>query len=349
MKRLLAHDISETGILPDPVLRQGIRRLLKQRLNEIAAGDIERGNEAQATLFSEMCNTAIAVKTDKANEQHYEVPAAFYQQVLGPRLKYSCSEWNENTTSLHQAEIQALKSTCERAGLEDGMNILELGCGWGSLTLWMAEQYPRSHITAVSNSQSQGEFIRDQLDLMGLENVTVVTADMNEFTTNGIFDRVVSVEMFEHMRNWKMLFSRVADWLAPDGQFFMHIFVHRSTPYLFEVRDPSDWMSRWFFSGGMMPSADLPLMFQQKLQFERRWIWNGQHYKKTCDAWLRRMDINRDKLWPVFEQTYGKDFAKIWWMRWRLFFLACGELFAYNQGQEWFVGHYLFSKKPQES
>ena len=245
---------------------------------------------------------------------------------------------------LKTAEASALAQTCKRAELKDKQRILELGCGWGSLTLWMASHYPNSEITAVSNSKSQRKFLVNEIVKQGLSNVSVITADMNDFDarTLGQFDRVVSLEMFEHMRNWRVLFNRVSDWLKPDGVFFMHIFVHRSAPYFFEQVDDSDWMSRYFFSGGMMPSADLPLFFQDDMKLEHRWLWNGEHYAKTANAWLERMDRHQGKLRPLFEDTYGKDFASIWWMRWRMFFMACAELFAYKQGQEWLVGHYRF-------
>jgi cyclopropane-fatty-acyl-phospholipid synthase len=280
-----------------------------------------------------------------ANEQHYEVPQAFYNDVLGPYGKYSCCFWADGVDNLANAEQAGLEQTCKHAAIEDGMDILELGCGWGSLTLWLASRYPKSSITAVSNSSSQGEYIRKNLAELGLGNVEVITADMNDFNTEKQFDRVVSVEMFEHMRNYRELFKRINSWLAPEGKFFMHIFVHRNTPYVFEDRDNTDWMSRYFFSGGMMPSDDLPLFFQDELKIESRWRWKGTHYQKTAEAWLQNLDENREHVWPVLEQTYGRDFAKMWFMRWRMFFLAVSELFGYRNGNEWFVSHYLFSKR----
>jgi cyclopropane-fatty-acyl-phospholipid synthase len=345
MKHALAHELSENGLIPDALIRHGIRRLLRQRLEEIDAGNIESVAEAQAALVDSMRNACVAELPDKANEQHYEVPASFYRCVLGQRYKYSCAYWPEGVDSLDAAENAALKETCNRADLHNGQRILELGCGWGSLTLWMARNYPDSRITAISNSRSQGNFIRSKASLIGLDNIKVVTADMNDFDTSEKFDRVVSVEMFEHMRNWQELFRRIANWLVPDGSFFMHIFTHRNTPYLFEAKDASDWMSRFFFSGGMMPSTDLPLFFQDDLKLERRWQWTGLHYAKTANAWLERMDSNRSTIMPVLEQTYGKEFARIWWMRWRMFFMACAELFAFNDGQEWFVSHYRFTRR----
>jgi cyclopropane-fatty-acyl-phospholipid synthase len=345
MKQNLAVELTESGYVPDGLIRHGIRGLLKQRLSEINASEPGKTAEQQQTFIEAMNESAIALLTHKANEQHYEVPQSFYQDVLGPHLKYSCCYWPEGTTSLATAEQEGLSQTCEHAGIEDGMRILELGCGWGSLTLWIASRYPNCRITAVSNSSSQGDFIRNNAREIGLNNVEIITADMNDFKTDKQFDRVVSVEMFEHMRNYKKLFRRISDWLTPEGKFFMHIFVHKTTPYLFEDRDNSDWMSRYFFSGGMMPSDDLPLFFQQHLQIEKRWRWDGTHYQKTSEAWLQNLDSRKDEIWPVLEQTYGHDFAKMWFMRWRMFFMAVAELFGYRDGGEWFVSHYLFSKR----
>ena len=345
MKSNLAHELTENGYVPDSLIRHGIRALLKQRLREIRADDIEHTADAQAEFIAAMDRSPVALVPERANEQHYEIPQAFYEQVLGKYGKYSCCYWPEGTRSLDDAELRGLELTCEHAGLEDGMRVLELGCGWGSLTLHIARTYPNSTITAVSNSASQGQYIRDRAVSEGLRNVTVITADMNDFDTEETFDRVVSVEMFEHMRNHRGLMNRVCRWLELDGKFFMHIFVHRNTPYLFEDKDETDWMTRFFFDGGMMPSDDLPLFFQDHLRLEQRWRWNGCHYQKTAEAWLKNMDDNRDQVWPVLEKVYGKDFAKTWFMRWRMFFLAVSELFGYDDGNEWYVSHYTFRKR----
>jgi len=345
MKQNLAVELTESGYVPDSLIRHGIRKLLRERLEEIKASDISTMAEEQIAFIESMDNSDIALLPQMANEQHYEVPQAFYKHVLGPQGKYSCCYWPKKETSLAAAEQAGLEQTCEHAGITDGMNILELGCGWGSLSLWIAGRYPNSTITAVSNSQSQGEYIRNNAIELGLENVEVITADMNDFNTEKKFDRVVSVEMFEHMRNYRKLFERIHGWLLPGGKFFMHIFVHRNTPYLFEDKDSSDWMSRFFFSGGMMPSDDLPMFFQDQLMIERRWRWDGSHYQKTADAWLQNLDNARHEVWPVLESTYGRDFAKMWFMRWRMFFLAVSELFGYHDGNEWYVSHYLFSKR----
>ena len=341
----LAFDITEQGYMPDIVLRRGIRFLLKQRLKEINAADVEAMAEQTFNFVNDINASPVALQPEKANEQHYEVPAEFFQQVLGSHLKYSCAYWPQGVTTLDEAEHAALEHTCQHAKLADGQQILELGCGWGSLTLWMAGHYPNSHITAVSNSHSQREYIEQKAVSQGLTNLEVITCDVSDFDTrSNHYDRVVSVEMFEHMRNWQELYSRVANWLKPGGYFFKHIFVNRTVPYLFEDNGPSDWMSRYFFSGGMMPSDELPVFFQRDLKFVQRWRWDGTHYEKTSNAWLEKMDANRDSLWSLFEQTYGKDQAQCWWSRWRIFFMACAELFAYDKGQQWWVSHYLFEK-----
>lgn len=336
---------TEQGYVPDVVIRAGIRRLLGRRLDEIAHQDCEMMVAAQQDFIAAMRTAKVAEVPEKANEQHYEVPAAFFSLVLGERRKYSCGYWPQGTTTLDASEQAGLEQTCLNADLQNGQRVLELGCGWGSLTLWMAEHYPDSHITAVSNSNSQREYIEAQAAARGLDNLRIITCDMNDFDISHRFDRVVSVEMFEHMRNWEALYQRVAEWLDEDGKFFKHIFVHRAVPYLFEDKDASDWMSRYFFSGGMMPVDDLPLYFQDDLKLVQQWRWQGQHYEKTCNAWLAAMDAHRDEIWQLFSATYGEEHPRTWWMRWRIFFMACAELFGYNDGQEWYVGHYLFQKR----
>ena len=249
------------------------------------------------------------------------------------------------TLELAPAPGAALEATCARAGLAEGQEILELGCGWGSLTLLMAARYPRSRITAVSNSRSQRAYIETEALRRGLANVRVLTDDMNSFQPRREFDRVVSVEMFEHLRNWRAMFGRVAAWLKPGGRFFMHVFCHRSVPYAFEDLDASDWMSRQFFAGGMMPSDELPARFQRELSLHSRWRWDGTHYERTANAWLANLDRNRDAAWPILVRAYGARDAALWLNRWRIFFMACAELFGYRAGQEWWVGHYLFERR----
>ena len=334
---------TEQGLLPDAVIRSGIRRLLKQRQHEIRADDIEAAGVLTEQFIAGMNHSVLAPLAHMANEQHYEVPAEFFARVLGPYRKYSSCYWPEGVATLEAAEAAALQMTCERAGLVDGQQILELGCGWGSLTLWIAGHFPRSTITAISNSHSQRLHIMQEVSRRGLENVSVVTRDMNDFDTAERFDRVISVEMFEHMRNWRELLRRIHGWLKPGGRFFMHVFCHRTVPYAFEVKDAGDWMSRYFFSGGIMPSDDLPLRFQDHLRLVQRWRWNGQHYEKTANAWLANLDRQRDSVWPILVETYGDEAAQ-WSVRWRLFFMACAELFGYDHGQQWWVSHYLFER-----
>lgn len=336
--------ITESGLLPDTIVRAGIRRLLRQRLDDIHAEDGEMSAAAVSGFIEMMDAAPIALLPEKANEQHYEIPAEFYQLALGEQRKYSCCQWSSTTRDLDQAEKNALRITCERAGIADGMRVLDLGCGWGSLSLWIASFYPGTSVTAVSNSNSQRDYIVAEARARGIGNLRVITCDMNDFAIDETFDRVVSVEMFEHMRNYRELFRRIAGWLEPGGRFFMHIFCHRNTPYEFIEKSEQDWMSRYFFSGGIMPSYDLPLFFQDNLRIQDRWRWSGTHYAKTANAWLRRMDHQRSRIMPVLESTYGKAAANTWWVRWRIFFMACAELFDYDNGEEWFVGHYLFEK-----
>lgn len=341
------HAISwtEQGFVPDPVIRSGIRRLLRARLNELHADDPEHVAEETARFVAAMNVAPIAPLAHKANEQHYELPAAFFTEVLGPHRKYSSCHWGEGVETLEQAEASALAITCERAEIADGQRILELGCGWGSLTLYIATRYPRASIVAVSNSNAQREYIMEQARRRQLDNVVVLTRDMNELAIEGGFDRVVSVEMFEHMRNYAVLFERVSKWLTPAGKFFMHIFVHRNVPYEFVDRDADDWMSRYFFSGGIMPSAELPLHFQDHLRLQKQWVWNGVHYERTANAWLDNLDARRERVMPILAAVYGEDSAQIWLQRWRIFFMACAELWGYREGREWFVSHYVFEPR----
>lgn len=335
----------EQGLVPDSFVRAGIRRLLRERLAAIHADCAEEGAQSCERFIADLARAPIALAPEKANEQHYELPADFFAEVLGAHRKYSSCYWCGDSTTLDQAEAAALSATCARAQLSDGLDVLELGCGWGSLTLWMAFHYPRSRITAVSNSQSQRAFIEAEALRRGLRNVEVITADMNGFDIGRQFDRVVSVEMFEHMRNWPALFGRARSWLRPQGLFFMHVFVHRSSPYAFVEQDDGDWMSRHFFSGGMMPSDDLASRFQDDLRLLHRWRWNGTHYQRTANAWLANMDARRATLWPIVEATYDRDEAARWWSRWRVFFMSCAELFGFNEGEEWWVAHYLFEPR----
>lgn len=335
---------TEMGLVPDSVIRAGIRRLLERKRNEIRSGDVEHAGNITNRFVEMMDRSPIALVPERANEQHYEVPAEFFTEVLGEHRKYSCCHWPKNVKSLDEAEASALECTAERAGIRDGMDVLDMGCGWGSMSLWIAEHYPNGRVTSVSNSSSQRDYIMSQAKARGLDNIEVHVCDMNDFEAPGTYDRIVSLEMFEHMRNWGVLFEKINGWLKPDGRFFMHVFAHRTTPYEYIDRGDSDWMTRFFFAGGIMPSWDLPLRFADHLAIEKRWAWNGRHYAQTCNAWLDKMDANRATVMPILEDTYGKADADRWWMRWRMFFMACAELFGTGTGDEWFVGHYRFKK-----
>ena len=334
----------ELGFVPDFLIRLGIRLLLEKRLKEISSSNCEESDAHQSSMISMMLESPIAVNTDSANDQHYEVPVEFYSYVLGNKFKYSCCHWGDDVTNLDSAEIAALKKSCERAEIKDGLNILDLGCGWGSLSLWIAENYPNSSVTSVSNSATQHDFIMNQVISKKLSNVKVIVADMNDFDIDEKFDRIVSLEMFEHMKNYQKLYQKISGWLVDDGLFFMHIFCHKSSPYEFLDKGVNDWMTRYFFTGGIMPSDDLPLFFQDSLTIQRRWRWNGVHYANTSNAWLKNMDLKKGELMPIIADVYGENSSKKWWQRWRIFFMSCAELFAFNNGQEWYVAHYLFSR-----
>ncbi|HTA82694.1 MAG TPA: cyclopropane-fatty-acyl-phospholipid synthase family protein [Bacteroidia bacterium] len=334
----------EKDSLPDFVLRAGIRKLLKQRLIDENKGNPEAQQEHFMKLLADLRSSPIAVNTADANQQHYEVPADFFVRVLGKHLKYSSGYWKDGVTDIDTSEKDMLELTCERAELKDGQHILELGCGWGSLSLFMAAKYPNSKVTSVSNSHSQKVFIDEQAKQRNITNLTIVTADMNVFQTDGKFDRVVSVEMFEHMRNYDLLLKKVASFLKDDGKLFVHIFTHKEYAYKFEVIDETDWMSKYFFTGGIMPSDHLLLYFPEHVNIEKHWRVSGTHYQKTSEAWLQNMDEHKTEIMEIMKRVYGAEQAVKWWVYWRIFFMACAELWGYNNGNEWIVSHYLFQK-----
>lgn len=341
-------DFAERGLLPDALIRYGIRRLCAQRLADEGARDAGLADRRFNALIEELKRSPVAIETAAANEQHYEVPTEFFTLCLGKRLKYSSAYYPNGDESLDEAEEHMLRLYGERAELRDGQDILELGCGWGSLTLWMAENYPNARITAVSNSATQRAHIEAQCRERGLGNVTVLTRDVNvlDFPADS-FDRCVSIEMFEHMRNYRTLLDSVSRWLRPDGALFVHIFVHRYLMYPFEVEGEDNWMGRYFFTGGLMPSADTLLHFADSLAVESRWLVPGRHYARTANHWLANQDAHRDQVRAILAKAYGEDQADIWVQRWRMFWMSCAELFAYDGGNEWMVAHYRFrNKKP---
>lgn len=346
--------LCEQGMIPDALTRWGMRKLMAQRLKASGLHDIELAKAMRRRILTQLRDSPIAVETEAANEQHYEVPAAFFHRHLGPRLKYSCALYEQGNETLAQAEEAMFALYAERAGIEDGQRILDLGCGWGSLSLWLAERFPQSQIVGLSNSHGQREFIEQRAKERGLDNVTILTdnvvhADFPMVTVEGHavsagFDRIVSIEMLEHMRNYGLLFKKLAGWLNDDGAFFVHIFVHRELTYFFEDKDASDWMTRYFFSGGIMPSEHLFDEFAEDLTVAQQWWVNGQHYEQTANHWLANMDAAKADILPLFARCYGQHDAAIWFNRWRMFYMAVAELFGYDEGKQWGVAHYLLRK-----
>jgi len=337
-------------VLPDFLIRWGARRMTAGRLNEITSYDAEEHQLYLNQYIEDLKKQPIAVNTAAANEQHYELPTEFFRRVLGTHMKYSCGYWKNSVpfeklkNHLSDAEEAMLELTCQRAELEDGQNILDLGCGWGSLALFIAKKYPSANIWALSNSSTQKEYIDRKAKKEGLTNLTVITEDINDFTTEERFDRVISVEMFEHMRNYQRLMDKISNFLLPNGRLFVHIFTHRTTPYTYEVRSENDWMTKYFFLGGTMPSRDLLLYFNRNFSLEKQWAVSGLHYQQTLEAWLQRMDDNKNTIMPLMAELEGDEHALKWWVYWRVFFMACAEFFSFHDGDEWFISHYLFEK-----
>lgn len=335
---------AERGWLPDALIRHGIRRMCRQRLREESAG----GPVQQARRFKQRIDmlreSPIAIHTDAANAQHYELPSEFFHLCLGPRLKYSSCYYPTGNESVAEAEEAMLRLYGERAQLSDGQDVLELGCGWGSATLWMAQNYPDSRITAVSNSNAQRHFIEAQCREQGLSNVRVITCDVNALELDPAqFDRCVSIEMFEHVRNHAALLSRIGQWLRPGGKLFVHIFAHRTLMYPFEPEGEDNWIGRHYFTGGLMPAADTLLWFQDTLTIEDRWLIDGSHYQHSANQWLQRQDQQSDAVMAELRRAYGEQ-AGLWFQRWRMFWMSCAELFGLHEGREWLVGHYRFTR-----
>lgn len=338
----------ESGVIPDSAIRFGIRQLCKKRLEEVSSGSVTYDEENRQAYIEKLKQLPLAVHTKDANEQHYELPPEFFTYALGKNRKYSSCFWDSTTQNLDQAEDNALNVSIQRAEIKDGHRILELGCGWGSLTLEMAKRFPNSKIVAISNSAPQKVYIDGEAKKRNLSNVLVLTRDISQLESLALefpsFDRVVSIEMFEHFKNYEMLLSKISDVLAPEGKLFVHIFTHKKYAYPFETDGDDNWMGKYFFTGGQMPSHDLLMFFQKHLHMQKSWIWDGTHYEKTANAWLENTDKNKEKIMPIFQETYGHE-ASIWFQRWRVFFMACAELFGHQNGQEWIVSHYLFSKR----
>ncbi|MFP4635065.1 MAG: SAM-dependent methyltransferase [Nitriliruptoraceae bacterium] len=358
--------VVDHGVLPDRLLRIAIRRLLRHRLAAITAGSVEDRDRRKRQLLADLAASPIALEVDEANQQHYEVPTELFELMLGSRLKYSSGWWPTGVTELDQAEEAMLALTCERAELADGQDVLELGCGWGSLTLWIASRYPASRIVAVSNSRTQREHIEAEANRLGLDNITVLTCDVGrlgvgagpdggdgvhaELVHDGAFDRVVSVEMFEHVRNHRQLGRRIARWLRPGGRLFVHVFAHTTDPYAFETDGDADWMARHFFAGGLMPSHDLLLLSIDALTADDRWALSGRHYARTLRAWLDRLDADRGRARAILQRADGRSRGSVLLRRWRVFLMACEELFSWSHGDQWHVSHVRFVRpEPPEA
>ncbi|MBN1137266.1 MAG: class I SAM-dependent methyltransferase [Anaerolineae bacterium] len=338
-------ELAETNRVPDWLIRVALRVSLRNTLRRHYRLSLEERTGEKRALIQKLRHSPIAIHTADPNRQHYKVPTEFFRLVLGKRLKYSCCYWPEGVTTIDEAEEAMLRLTCKRARLEDGMDVLDLGCGWGSFCLWIAESYPHSHVVAVSNSHTQREYIEARCRERDLGNVKVITADMNAFQTERRFDRIVSIEMFEHMKNYELLLSQIASWLRPGGLLFVHIFSHREFAYEFDAGNPNDWMARHFFAGGMMPSDDLLFHFQRDLRLIDHWRLDGTHYARTLRAWLDRLDHYQTEVRLIMAQICGQEHEIRWLARWRLFFLICEEVWGLRRGQEYLVSHYLFDKQ----
>jgi cyclopropane-fatty-acyl-phospholipid synthase len=337
--------LAEKGRLPDAVVKYGIRRLLLQRIRELPADPSYQLQKYTIDMIQDLKRSPIALETKAANQQHYEVPAQFFKLSLGKHLKYSSAYYDNGAQTLDQAEEHMLALTAERAEISDGMKIMDLGCGWGSFSLWAAAKFPGCTFRSVSNSQSQRAYIESQATARGLKNIKVITADINTFDIDETFDRIVSVEMFEHMRNYEKLMAKTSRWLKPNGKLFVHIFCHKTTPYYFEVDGEDNWMGAYFFTGGIMPSNHLLLYFPDHMAIEQHWVVNGTNYQKTSLAWLDNTDKHKHEIIDLFEKTYGTGKGNLWYHRWRIFYLSCAELFGFREGKEWWVSHYLFKKR----
>ncbi len=331
------------GLIPEKVIRLSIQQLLRKRIADESKHDVAENQDHLNSLIKQLKDSPIAIETGEANRQHYELPPEFFKLVMGRWLKYSCGLWDASTKDLTASEEKMLELYLQRAGIQDGMEILELGCGWGSFSLYAAKRFPKAKFTGVSNSKPQREFIMGRAAELGIKNLEIITQDVNKLEMNRTFDRVVSIEMFEHMRNYEKLLGRISAWLKPEGRLFVHIFTHKNLAYLFEDNDASDWLTRNFFTGGIMPSDHLLFYFNKDLRVDQHWVVNGQNYQKTSEAWLANMKTHEKEIMDIFRKHY-KDEAQKWWNFWKIFFMSCAELWGFRQGNEWHVSHYLFSK-----
>ena len=336
--------LTELGVIPESILRVAIKKLIQKRLLEIPVNSEVRKSQ-KANFIEELQSSPIALSTKLANEQHYEVPPAFFQEIMGAHLKYSCGWFDKNTISLDEAEENMLQLYLERLDIKNNQKILDLGCGWGSFSLYAAAKFPNSTFVAVSNSNDQIEFINNTATARSLKNIKAIKQDMNNLSLDESFDRIISIEMFEHMRNYGALLKKLRSHLHNDGKMFVHIFTHRDHPYPYEVRGPSDWMSKYLFTSGLMPSHDIFSYFEEDLVVEQSWKINGSHYARTCNLWLENHYKNKKTILDIFTGHYPNP--RQWFVRWQLFFLACEKLFAYNEGKEWFVSHYLLVPKEE--
>lgn len=330
------------GLLPEFALNLASQYLIKQRLTMEKQSFQQSQGQNKLDLIAGLKSSKIALSTDKANEQHYEVPTKYFQLVLGPHLKYSSCYWESDTETLSSAEENMLKIYCRRAELKPGQRILDLGCGWGSASLYIAEHIPDVEIYCISNSATQKQHIEQQAKQRGLNNIHCIKADTNHVSFDQQFDRIISIELFEHLRNYEIVLKNVSQWLAPEGRLFVHIFCHKQYAYPFSVDEKNSWMAQHFFTDGIMPSADLLSHFQQDLKLANQWEVNGTHYAKTCDAWLQRHKAKKREILEIFAQCYGAQDATLYWEYWRIFYMASRNLFAWDEGNEWFVSHYLF-------
>ena len=328
--------LAESGFIPDALIKIAARYISNKRISKSSI-DYDKPE-----IISALSKGVVAEKTSDANKQHYEVPPEYFYHVLGTNLKYSCSLF-DNVNLLDEAETSMLELYIERANIKDGHKILDLGCGWGSFSLYIAKKYPNTNITSVSNSSDQITYIKNEAQKRGLPNIKAYRMDVNSLELNTQFDRIISIEMFEHLRNYKLILSSLNNLLKPDGRLFIHIFCHKKLTYFYEMKNNFDWMTKYFFQGGIMPSKDIFEYFDDELEIINQWDINGNHYSKTCKAWLNNHYINRKKILDVFQKHYDKP--KIWFNRWRIFFLSCEAFFALNNGKEYFVSHYLLKKK----